>query len=211
MLVIFDWDGTLIDSTEKIIRCMHAAVDDLNLQSRSDQQVREIIGLGLPEAIKVLFPDIKNDEADSVRMRYSAHFIEADKTPCHFFPGVMNVLDELKGRGHRLAVATGKSRKGLGRVLQNLCLEEFFDATRCADETRSKPHPLMLEQLLSELDTPVTEAVMVGDTEFDLEMACNAGVNSVAVSYGAHERGRLARYKPELIVDDLAELLDWVS
>ncbi len=209
MLFIFDWDGTLVDSTGKIIRCMHAAVSDMGLEKRSDQQVREIIGLGLPEAIQILFPGIDSCDSAALSRCYSAHFIEADKTPCGFFPEVLMVMDRLKEEGHKLAVATGKSRRGLDRVLSNLRMECFFDASRCADETKSKPHPLMLQQLLKELRVERSDAVMIGDTSFDLEMAANAGIESIAVSYGAHTKERLCRHEPQLFMDSFQQLLEW--
>jgi phosphoglycolate phosphatase len=209
MLFIFDWDGTLIDSIDKIIRCMHGAINDVGLEKRSDEQVRTIIGLGLPQAIRQLFPAIAEPEMLLLCERYSAHFIEADQVPCEFFPGVMSCLEQLRGDGHQLAVATGKSRRGLDRVLHNLSMQDFFDASRCADETQSKPHPLMLEQLLNELKVDRNQAVMVGDTEYDLQMATNARLKSIAVSYGAHRRDRLEAHSPHLLIDYFEQLLAW--
>ncbi len=211
MLVIFDWDGTLLDSTGKIIGCMHQAISDVELEQRSDQQVKEIIGLGLPEAIQQLFPGIENDRLGAVRAAYSRHFIAADKTACDFYPGVMETMLEIKKRGHQIAVATGKSRRGLNRVLSNLQMESFFHATRCADETASKPHPLMLHELMSELESPNHASVMVGDTEFDLEMANRAGIRSIGVNYGAHPEERLQRCKPDTIIEEFAELLEFLD
>ena len=209
MLFIFDWDGTLIDSTDKIVSCMQSTILSLDLPFRDYGDVVSIIGLGLPEAIEVLFPGIRSSLAVSLISRYSACFVEADQVPCEFYPHVMATLGGLRSDGHQLAIATGKSRRGLQRVLANLQLEAFFDATRCADETASKPHPMMLEQLLEELGCQGSSAVMVGDTEFDLEMAANIGMKSIGVSYGAHSVERLQRHAPELIIDDLSELLPW--
>ena len=209
MLFIFDWDGTLIDSTGKIIRCMQQAVADLGLEQRSDQQVRDIIGLGLPEAIRTLFPAIDEVTLIALRDCYSQHFIAADKMPCEFFPQVLTVLDCLRSDGHRLAVATGKSRRGLNRILANVQMDDYFDATRCADETQSKPHPLMLQQLLAQLQVERSQAVMVGDTDFDLQMAANAGIESIAVSYGAHSKERLIAQRPQCFIDSFEELLLW--
>ncbi|MEH6909618.1 MAG: HAD-IA family hydrolase [Oceanicoccus sp.] len=209
MLFIFDWDGTLIDSTDKIIRCMQSAVSSLDLPFRDAGAVKSIIGLGLPEAIETLFPDIRSSVAEALISRYSEDFVEADQILCEFYPNVLTTLTSLRGDGHQLAVATGKSRRGLNRVLGNLRMEEFFDASRCADETSSKPHPMMLEELLEELSCQSASAVMVGDTEFDLEMAANLGMRRIGVSYGAHSIERLERHAPELIVDDLAQLLAW--
>lgn len=209
MLFIFDWDGTLIDSTGKIIRCMREAINTLQLEDRSDHEVKQIIGLGLPEAIRQLFPDISDADLQRLRELYSANYVEADQTPCEFYPGVMAALDTLRGDGHHLSVATGKSRRGLNRVLGNLEMVDYFDASRCADETASKPHPLMLHQLLKELQVRPEEAVMIGDTEFDLEMANNAGIDGIGVSYGAHNLERLRACNPVQCIDHFDELLEW--
>lgn len=209
MLFVFDWDGTLIDSTAKIVRCMQAAMALHDLPSRTDAEVKGIIGLGLPEAIRTLCPRIDAESVERVRASYSELFTEADRVPCDFYPHVKSVMERLRDDGHLLAVATGKSRKGLNRVLSNLGMSDFFDAHRCADETASKPHPLMLEQILLQLDHSVAEAVMVGDTEFDLAMANNAGMKSIAVSYGAHEVDRLVGHRPEMIMQSFDQLLDW--
>lgn len=209
MLFIFDWDGTLIDSTGKIIGCMQTAIQELGLDCRGDDEIRNIIGLGLPEAVQQLFPDVQRPILDKLRGVYSQHFIAADQIPCSFYPSVPEVLDQLRSNGHQLTVATGKSRKGLDRVLSSLGLQGFFDATRCADETASKPSPLMLEQLLEQVQVNVASAVMVGDTEFDLLMASNAGMKSIGVSYGAHSVERLLLHKPQLVVDQFHQLLAW--
>lgn len=211
MLMIFDWDGTLIDSTGKITRCMQLAIADTGLDERSDSEVKQIIGLGLPEAVRQLFPGIDQAAMDALRQSYSEHFIHADQTPCEFYPGVTEVLNHLREQGHQLCVATGKSRRGLNRVLANLGMEEFFDSSRCADETASKPNPRMLFELMEELRAPAHRSVMVGDTAFDLEMAKNAGIGSIAVSYGAHDRERLLEHEPHRYIDHFSELLDWLE
>ncbi len=209
MLYIFDWDGTIIDSTDKIVCSMHAAIAELGLPERSYQQAKNIIGLGLPEAVRQLYPDIAEVDSKQLRESYSRHFIAADQVPCGFYPGVTDVLAQLKSAGHQLAVATGKSRRGLSRVLANLEMTEFFDTSRCADETSSKPHPLMLHEILEELSVEVDAAVMIGDTAYDLEMAANAGMASVGVSYGAHSREMLLAHKPVSIIDRFDELLKY--
>jgi phosphoglycolate phosphatase len=209
VLYIFDWDGTLMDSTNKIVRCMQLAIAKHGLSERDDADVKQIIGLGLPEAIQHLYPQITLQQVNDVRDSYSRFFIDADQSPCNFYPNVLAVLDQLRSSGHLLAVATGKSRKGLNRVLDNLEMSDFFDAQRCADETASKPSPMMLEQILMELDCDADKAVMVGDTEFDLAMANNAGMKSIAVSYGAHAVERLLPHRPELLMDRFDQLLDW--
>ena len=210
MLVIFDWDGTLLNSADKIVRCMQASIRELGLPERSDLEIREIIGLGLPEAIAQLFGPLREEQLLSLRQTYAGHYVAADRTPCEFFPGVLDTLEQLRGDGHQLAVATGKSRRGLERVLESLSLQDFFHASRCADETRSKPDPLMLHELLDETGFTAADAVMVGDTEFDMAMARNAGVRRVAVSYGAHGIDRLRAYDPVLCLDRFSDLHPWV-
>jgi phosphoglycolate phosphatase len=210
MLFIFDWDGTILDSTDKIARCMQQAVEKHQLPAISDSRAKSIIGLGLSEAVRELFPSIDEALIPEVCKSYSAFFVEADRVPCPFFPNVEAVLDELRAKGHLLAVATGKSRRGLDRVLSNLNMQTFFDASRCADETASKPNPLMLLQLLDQLNCSPADAVMIGDTDFDLNMANNAAIKSIAVQYGAHDVERLQVCRPEIFIDDFSELLDWL-
>jgi len=207
MLVIFDWDGTLLNSLAKISHCLQLAAADAGLERRSDDDIRGIIGLGLYEALATLYPGAPQAPLELLRERYSHHFMIKDQSPCQLYPGVQETLDELKSSGHHIAVATGKSRKGLDRVLGNLGWESYFHATRCADETLSKPDPLMLSELLTELDFPVQEAVMVGDTEFDLAMAAELGMRRIGVSYGAHPLPRLRSRDPEAIIDSMEELL----
>lgn len=206
MLVIFDWDGTLLNSLSKIANCMQLASQDVGLEMLHIDEIKGIIGLGLREAVTTLYPEAPEDSLQLLSERYSHHFVIQDQEPCPFYPGAQTALEELKAEGHYLAVATGKSRRGLNRVLGNLGMEGYFHATRCADETASKPDPLMLSELLSELNVPVEEAVMVGDTEFDLAMATRLGMRRIGVSYGAHSPARLANQKPEAIVDNLQQL-----
>ena len=208
MVVVFDWDGTLIDSAGKIIACMQQAARDAALAPPADESVRNIIGLGLDIAIERLYPDEAERKRDEVREHYARNFIAADQNPCSFFPGVSDLLASLQAKGARLAVATGKSRKGLSRVLGNLEMDTFFAATRCADETASKPDPLMLHELCEEFGIRPSEAIMVGDTEYDLEMAQRIAMPSVGVSYGAHAVERLVRWRPLQVIDAFAELED---
>lgn len=208
-LFVFDWDGTLIDSADKIVGAMQAAIADRGLAPRSVAEVRNIIGLGLPEAIRHLYPDLSEAGQQVLRRAYADHFIAADRVPCRLFPQVLETLQALRDDGCLLAVATGKNRRGLTRVLGGLGLETFFDATRCADETCSKPDPLMLHQLLEELAVPAVEAVMVGDTEYDMAMAERAGMARIAVNYGAHAVERLLPFAPLLVVERFGQLLEW--
>ena len=210
MLLIFDWDGTLSDSTGKITQAMQMAAEDLGWEIPLDSEVHNIIGLGLPEAIAQLFPLLGEAERQDIRERYAAHFVSLDQQcPSAFFPAVQETLEHLRTEGHQLAIATGKSRRGLDRILTSLGMSSFFHATRCADETASKPHPLMLEQLLNEFSVPSTESVMIGDTEYDMAMARTINMPRIAVSYGAHHVERLHPYEPELCMDRFDELLRW--
>lgn len=206
MLFIFDWDGTLSDSTGKIIRCMQTATRRVGLEELSDDAIRNIIGLGLPEAIKALYPDATDAHVNAIRRAYSEVYLAEDQTPSPFYPRVEETLHRLRDDGYRLTVATGKSRRGLERVLRGLGMTGFFHGSRCADETASKPHPMMLNQLLQELKYEADGAVMVGDTEYDMEMAQRAGIPRVAVSYGAHDISRLTGYNPTLCIDVFSEL-----
>jgi phosphoglycolate phosphatase len=206
-LVIFDWDGTLMDSTGRIVECMQRAAADLSLAILPGEEVRGIIGLGLPEAIRTLYPHIDDDGIEAMRARYAHHFVEAEATPSAFFPGAIEVLETLRAEQRLLAVATGKSRKGLERIWQAHGWSRYFHASRCSDESGSKPHPAMIHELLEELSVAPHEAVVVGDTSFDLEMAAAAGVDAVAVSYGAHPPERLQPYGPLAMLERIDDLL----
>ncbi|MBF1800504.1 HAD-IA family hydrolase [Alloalcanivorax profundimaris] len=210
-LVIFDWDGTVMDSTARIVECMHSAGRDLDLPVLDDDTVRGIIGLGLPEAIRTLYPDIDAPMLGRMRDRYAFHFVAAEATPSRLYPHAEATLAALRDAGLRLAVATGKSRKGLDRVWGNAGLGHWFHASRCADESRSKPHPAMVEELLLELAVRPERALVVGDTSFDLEMARSAGVDRVGVSYGAHPVDRLMTFEPLAVIDALPQLLPVVG
>lgn len=207
MFFIFDWDGTLCDSTAKIVRCMHQAADTLSLPALTDLEVQNIIGLGLPEAIQTLYPELEPLGVEAMRQAYADQFIHADTTRCELFANAEHTLERLLADGHKIAVATGKSRAGLDRVLSSVGMSSLFHATRCSDETASKPHPLMLQQLLEEMRVPVEEAVMIGDTEFDMEMARRAEMPRIAVDYGAHHISRLTPYEPILCASDISEVL----
>ncbi len=211
MLIIFDWDGTLCDSADKIIHSMHCAADVLGLPTLTDEHVRNIIGLGLPEALKVLYPDVEQMALDAMRTEYSRQFVGLDEHPSALFPSVADTLEALKLQGHTLAVATGKSRQGLNRVFGRSEVSRLFDGSRCADETASKPHPLMLFELLEQFGAQAEHAVMVGDTEYDMDMALRANMPRIAVSYGAHDISRLRPFKPALCVDRLDQMLTWLA
>ena len=209
-LLIFDWDGTLSDSVARIAKCMQLAAREYSQPVPQYSDVAEIVGLGLHEATMRLFPGTSHYESSLLQASYSKHYRSEDHNPCDFFPGVLETLRELRDTGYQLAVATGKSRAGLNRVLKALDMEDFFHSSRCADETLSKPHPLMLEELLSEFGVSADQAVMVGDTEFDMQMAENAAMPRIAVSYGAHHIDRLRSFEPIACLDRFADIKEAV-
>lgn len=209
--IIFDWDGTLIDSELKIIHCMQAAARDIQWQPElTDNAVRNIIGLGLPEAICALCPGISEQKMLSLKQRYSYHFLESSEHETAPFQGVTEGLKQLRNAGHQLAVATGKSRRGLNQAFEETGLKPLFIDSRCADETRSKPDPLMLNELLQKNGFSAEQSIMIGDTEFDMALAQNAGMDRVAVSYGAHHADRLQKYAPSFTAHQFSELTEWI-
>jgi phosphoglycolate phosphatase len=210
-LLIFDWDGTLCDSIGRIVESMHAASTRSGFELRDDLAVKGIIGLGLPEAIRTLYPHIGDHELVAFRQHYADHYIDLESTPSPLFEGVVQSLEAFRAEGYHLAVATGKARRGLDRVLKANGWEDYFDITRAADETASKPHPLMLEQIIAHCGVSPRQALMVGDASFDLMMARNAGMDSVAVSYGAQSAQALQAYEPRLTIDRFSELQAWLS
>ena len=209
MLVIFDWDGTLSDSTAKIVRCVQRAAAELQLPALADDTVKDIIGLSLSVALQRLYPLLSVVDIERLSTAYSRHYVEDGHIPA-FYDGAVEALSELKAAGFLLAVATGKSRKGLDGVLEQLDAAHWFVATRCADETASKPNPLMLNELLVECQRHHQRAVMIGDTEFDLAMAQAIAMPRIAVTYGAHSVERLERYAPVMCVNDLRETVPWL-
>lgn len=210
-LLIFDWDGTVIDSAARIVSSMQSAARELAHPELSDDAVRNIIGLGLPEAIEALIPGIDDQANAELAKRYSHYYISGDNTPTELFDGVEETLLKLREQGYRLAVATGKSRRGLERVLSDTGLGYLFEISRCADETTSKPDPHMLYEILEQTGVPAEHALMIGDTEFDLEMGVRASMNTVAVSYGAHHIDRLRKYDPVLEMHSFPALESWLS
>ena len=207
-LIVFDWDGTLSDSVSRIVNCIQLAAADHQMPAPTFDQAKDVIGLGLREAVGQLFPDAEQALIEEFSLSYSAHYRSQDSNPCDFFPNVLDTLEQLRDQGYLLAVATGKSRAGLDRVLGATGLGELFHGSRCADETASKPQPLMLEQLLQEFNLQPGQALMVGDTEFDMEMAANAAMPRLGVSYGAHHADRLQRYQPIACIDHFAEIIN---
>lgn len=209
-LVIFDWDGTLSDSVSRIAKCMQSTAIEHQLPVPSYDQASNIIGLGLSEAIKSLFPPADKEFIDILSKTYSNHYRQISQGPSCFFPHVLAVLRSIKDSNNLIAVATGKSQAGLQRELKASGLQGFFDATRCADQTASKPDPLMLEQLLDQFKLNASQAIMVGDTEYDMEMAAKVNMPRLAVSYGAHSADRLLKYQPIACIDCFSDIINYL-
>ena len=208
-LVVFDWDGTLMDSTAVIVASLQAACADVDLPVPSDESSQYIIGLGLYDAMAHVLPGVSTDIYPRVVERYGHHYrLREPQTP--LFAGVESMLEELRGAGHQLAIATGKSRRGLDRALATTGLAAVFDATRCGDESASKPAPGMLLDLMKMLGAATDKTVMIGDTTHDLQMAANAGVQSVAVTYGAHPRDQLLALQPLACINNPEDLRQWL-
>ncbi len=205
-LVIFDWDGTLMDSVAHIVDSIQQAAIVMEQPIPSMAASRHIIGLGLPEAMAILFPQATKAQCDLIRQQYAQQFMLGAPEKVQLFAGVRQLLTELREQGVLLAVATGKSRAGLNRVLAQTGLGDYFIATRCADETVSKPHPLMLQELLAYTSIAIDDAVMVGDTSYDLEMAQRLAMPRIGVSYGVHSVEVLQSYQPLAIVDSAYQL-----
>lgn len=205
-VVIFDWDGTLVDSVDHIADSLHQAATDLGYPALERAAYRDIIGLGMVEALGRLYPGITHDEMTAMREGYANYFFRKVTTPHNLFEGMAEVVMDLQGSGRGCSVATGKSRKGLDPALISSGLGAHFDITRCADETRSKPDPRMLEEILFFYGVEPSEAVMIGDTRYDLEMAQRLGMPSIGVEWGVHKRDVLGGYAPHAIVDSVAEL-----
>ncbi|BFM07149.1 HAD family hydrolase [Halioxenophilus aromaticivorans] len=210
MLFVFDWDGTLCDSLAKIVRSLQTAAAMAGESPLPAARAQQIIGLALPVAVERLFPCAGDHQQARIADYYRQAFA-AESTPAPLFAGVEETLLELRARGHRLAVATGKARFGLDRSLAAVGLENFFCTTRCADETASKPNPQMLHEIMCELGFAAEDSVMVGDTTFDLEMASAASMPSLAVTFGSHGREELQECRPLRLLDSIPELLHWES
>ena len=210
-LLVFDWDGTLMDSQARIVACIQAAARDVGVRVPPPDEARQIIGLGLREAMDRLFPSTGDALVGEVVERYRHHFLGADPTPSVLFPGVVETLEALSGAGYLLGIATGKSRRGLDLVLEETGLRRYFDVSRCADETFSKPHPQMLEEVMAAVGAGPADSLMIGDTEFDMQMARNARVPAVAVSYGVHEPERLLAEGALACLDRIDALPPWLA
>jgi phosphoglycolate phosphatase len=208
-LIAFDWDGTLFDSTQIIVRSIQAAVADVGGTVPSDTAASYVIGLGLMEALAHAAPDVPEARYPELGQRYRHHY-GIHQNDISLFDGVLPLLADLKARGHLLTVATGKSRRGLDEALHAVELKGRFDGSRTADETAGKPHPLMLHELMREFDVSPERTLMIGDTTHDLQMALNAGCASVGVSYGAHEPAAFEVLRPRMVAHSVAELQRWL-
>jgi phosphoglycolate phosphatase len=208
-LIAFDWDGTLFDSTAIITRSIQRAVRDVGGTVPSDKDASYVIGMALMQALAHAAPDVPPEKYPELGERYRFHYM-AHQNDLSLFAGVLELLAELKQRHHWLAVATGKSRRGLDEVLHTVQLKGVFDGSRTADETAGKPHPRMLQELMREFGVEPERTLMIGDTTHDLQMALNAGCASVGVSYGAHEPEAFHALQPRHVAHSVRELHDWL-
>lgn len=209
-LVVFDWDGTLMDSTLDIVRAIQATCVDVGLPVPDDERASWVIGLSLEPALSHAVPELTAEQRPFFLERYRYHYLSRDPKLV-LFDGVPEMLQTLRQQGVALAVATGKSRVGLDRVLRNTGIGEFFTATRCADETFGKPHPGMLLELMDEIGVEQSAVIMVGDTSHDLQMAANAGVHGLGVSYGAHSEKELRQHPHQALVHDIMSVNQWLN
>ncbi len=209
-LIVFDWDGTLMDSEARIVACMQGAIAELSLPERFTHEIKNIIGLGLFEAVKALYPGSGETTHHSLVDGYRHQYLVKDQTPSPMFEGAAAMLHDLSRQGYFLAVATGKGRRGLDESLDYSGVRELFHVTRCADETQSKPHPQMLLEVMDFVGVAANNTLMVGDTEYDIQMAHNARTRAVAVSYGVHEKKRLLDLKPFHCADSIPALHHWL-
>ena len=209
-LLVFDWDGTLADSAAIIVEALQRSCADLDLPIPDDAAARYVIGLGLDDALRHIAPTLARQDYPRLSARYRAHYLHRDPE-IPLFDGAPAMLEALAARGHLLAVATGKSRRGLDRALGQAGVGQHFVATRCADEGRPKPHPDMLLHLMDRLGAMPEETLMIGDTTHDLLLAANAGIDAVGVAYGAHPTGSLLEERSLAIVHSVRELSDWLA
>ena len=209
-LIVFDWDGTLMDSAAAIVQALQAAAVDIGVEPPSEARARHIIGLGLYEALQHAMPDLTHEHYAALTERYRYHYLARDHELV-LFDGATALVDSLANQGRMLAVATGKTRKGLDRAFAHSGLGPLFHDSRCADECHSKPHPQMLFELMEAFAVAPERTLMIGDTTHDLLMAKNAGTASLAVSYGAHPRGELLAVASAGCVDSMAELSRWLE
>ena len=209
-LIVFDWDGTLVDSPRAIVECIQQASVELGLAVPAPEVASHTIGLGMHESLRIVAPELAPERYLEFAALYRKHFVLREDRMA-LFSGVLELLAALGARGRRLAVATGKSRKGLDRALGATGTRRLFAATRCADETRPKPDPAMLLELMAELEVEPARTVMIGDTSHDLEMARRAGVDAIAVAYGAHPEQALRALAPRCCAASVRALHEWLQ
>lgn len=209
-LIVFDWDGTIMDSVAHIVSSLHLSIQDLALPAKTDEQLKDIIGLGLREALHALYPEGSDDDLTALTQRYREYFFDPASDKSELFGGARELIHELQAEGYLLAVATGKGRNGLDKVLSETGMAEYFPVTRCADETQSKPHPQMLLEIMDYYGVNASETIMIGDTEYDLQMAKNAVAGSIGVTYGVHDKKRLLNCSPLTCVDSVQDLHRWL-
>jgi len=209
-LYIFDWDGTLMDSVDHIVSSLAAAAADTNMEDLGHDSYRNIIGLGLEEAFYTLYPNADQSQQTALTERYRHHFFDTSKGKSSLFEGTHDMLSSLKKEGVKMAVATGKARRGLNRVFDETGYHSMFQASRCADESGSKPDPAMLHELMGELNVAPEKTLMIGDSTYDMQMANNAGIDCLAVSYGVHGCKQLGKHTPLACCENILELNDWL-
>lgn len=209
-LIVFDWDGTVVDSIGVIAGSIQAACRDLGLTEPTDTVARHVIGLGLSEALRQAVPGLHESKRDDLVERYRYHYLAQDETIL-LYEGAFQTIVELHAAGHWLAVATGKSRRGLERSMKASGMEPYFHATRTADQTFSKPNPAMLLEIMDELGILAQRVLMVGDTTHDLQMARNAGVDAIGLTHGAHPAENLLAMKPMALLDSFSDLRAWIK
>lgn len=214
-LLVFDWDGTLVDSIERIVTSLQFASRQTVDIQLSESQARDVIGLGLMEAIAKLHPELDTQqhsaELNNIADAYRQHYLHDNKVPAPLFRGVNQLLNELRTEGYTLAISTGKSRAGLEQSINEHQVADYFTATRCAGENKSKPHPEMLHEILDELNFPAKQTLMIGDSEHDLKMASNANIKSIGVTHGVHDAATLNKHNPLTCLTDITELSAYLN
>ncbi|MCR4553964.1 MAG: HAD-IIIA family hydrolase [Succinivibrionaceae bacterium] len=208
-LIIFDVDGTIMDSIGRIIECMQESAQKYQVAIPTPQEVKNIIGITLRHAVEVLFPEQTQEMVDLITDEYRRLYnLWEDERPTALYPGTMETLETLKGRGYKLAIATGKSQRGLARLYRDDKLYSLFSGAVTGDQAKSKPDPMMLEKLLGEFGLQPDQAVMIGDSNLDLRMAKNIGMPSIGITWGVHSGEILAKEEPAALIDNISELLE---
>ena len=214
-LLVFDWDGTLVDSIERIVTSLQFASQQVIDVLPDDTQARNVIGLGLIEAIEKLHPQLDSvqhaQQLNAMADAYRQHYLYENNVPAPLFDGVNELLDKLKAADYTLAISTGKSRAGLQQSIDEHKLADYFSSTRCADENKSKPHPEMLHQIIDELGFSAAQTLMIGDSEHDLKMADNANMKSIGVTHGVHDAATLCKHKPLTCLSNITDLSAYLS